>query len=78
MVNPVAGGFVTGAILARNAGPRAAFGGGMAFCAFSTAIELFMRRETPEYVYSPLYPRFIADKPPSTVTIRRPSVSLAY
>jgi len=50
MTNPIAAGFVTGGILARNSGPRAAFGGGMAFAAFSAAIDLFMRRETAEYV----------------------------
>jgi hypothetical protein len=57
MVNPVAAGFLAGGILARNSGPRAAVGGGMAFAAFSAAIDLFLRRETPEYVTSilPLY-----------------------
>lgn len=49
MVNPVAAGFVAGAVLARNSGPKAAFGGGIAFAAFSAAIDLFLRRETPEY-----------------------------
>ena len=48
MVNPIAGGFVTGAILARNSGPKAAFGGGLAFAAFSAVIDLFLRRETAE------------------------------
>ncbi|KZV84637.1 mitochondrial import inner membrane translocase subunit TIM22 [Exidia glandulosa HHB12029] len=48
MVNPVAAGFVTGAILARASGPRAALGGGAAFAAFSGAVDLFMRRETPD------------------------------
>lgn len=52
MVNPIAAGFVAGGVLARNAGPRAAFGGGLAFAAFSAAIDLFLRRETPEYVNS--------------------------
>ncbi|KAG6850848.1 hypothetical protein H0H93_007466 [Arthromyces matolae] len=46
--NSVASGFLAGGILARNSGPKAAFGGGLAFAAFSTAIDLFMRRETPE------------------------------
>lgn len=50
MVNPVAAGFVAGGILARNAGPRAVVGGGIAFAAFSGAIDLFLRRETAEYV----------------------------
>ncbi|KIP11329.1 hypothetical protein PHLGIDRAFT_83796 [Phlebiopsis gigantea 11061_1 CR5-6] len=48
MVNPVAAGFVAGGVLARNAGPKAAFGGGIAFAAFSAAIDLFLRRETPD------------------------------
>lgn len=46
MVNPVAAGFMAGGILARNSGPKAAFGGGLAFAAFSAAIDLFLRRET--------------------------------
>jgi len=45
MVNPVAAGFVVGGILARNSGPKAAVGGGLAFAAFSAAIDLFIRRE---------------------------------
>lgn len=48
MTNGVLGGFVTGSILARASGPRAAVGGGFAFAAFSGAIELFLRREAPE------------------------------
>lgn len=48
MVNPVAAGFFAGGILARNAGPKAAVGGGIAFAAFSAVIDLFLRRETPE------------------------------
>ena len=48
MVNPVAAGFVAGGILARNAGPKAVVGGGLAFAAFSAAIDLFLRRETAE------------------------------
>ncbi|KAI9062411.1 mitochondrial import inner membrane translocase subunit TIM22 [Trametes sanguinea] len=48
MVNPVAAGFVAGGILARNAGPKAVVGGGLAFAAFSAAIDLFLRRETPD------------------------------
>ncbi|KAH8087816.1 mitochondrial import inner membrane translocase subunit TIM22 [Cristinia sonorae] len=48
MVNPIAAGFVAGGVLARNAGPKAAFGGGLAFAAFSAAIDLFMRRETAD------------------------------
>ena len=48
MTNGVLGGFVTGGILARASGPKAAVGGGLAFAAFSAAIEMFLRRETPE------------------------------
>ena len=48
MTNGVLGGFVTGGILARASGPKAAMGGGLAFAAFSAAIEMFLRRETPE------------------------------
>lgn len=55
MVNPVAAGFVAGGVLARNAGPKAAFGGGLAFAAFSAAIDLFLRRETAECVLPILF-----------------------
>ncbi|EJF57547.1 Tim17-domain-containing protein [Dichomitus squalens LYAD-421 SS1] len=48
MVNPVAAGFVAGGLLARNSGPKAVVGGGLAFAAFSAAIDLFLRRETAE------------------------------
>ncbi|KAI0724698.1 mitochondrial import inner membrane translocase subunit TIM22 [Fomitopsis betulina] len=48
MVNPVAAGFLAGGILARNAGPKAAFGGGIAFAAFSAVIDLFMKHESAE------------------------------
>jgi mitochondrial import inner membrane translocase subunit TIM22 len=48
MTNAISGGFVTGAILARNSGPRGALAGAVGFAAFSTAIEMFLRRETPE------------------------------
>ena len=50
MVNPVVAGFIAGGILARNSGPKAALGGGAAFAAFSAAIDLFIRRESSEYV----------------------------
>lgn len=50
MVNPVAAGFCAGGILAHSQGPRAALGGAVAFAAFSAAIDLFLRRETPECV----------------------------
>ncbi|TFK80020.1 Tim17-domain-containing protein [Polyporus arcularius HHB13444] len=48
MVNPIAAGFVAGGVLARNAGPKAVLGGGLAFAAFSAAIDLFLRRETAD------------------------------
>ncbi|KAI0628947.1 mitochondrial import inner membrane translocase subunit TIM22 [Trametes polyzona] len=48
IVNPVAAGVVAGGILARNAGPKAVVGGGLAFGAFSAAIDLFLRRETSD------------------------------
>ena len=54
MVNPVAAGFVAGGILARNSGPTGAVGGGLAFAAFSAAIDLFLRREPAECVSEPL------------------------
>lgn len=44
----MASGFVAGGVLARNSGPKAMLGGGLAFAAFSTAIDLFMRREPAE------------------------------
>ncbi|ESK97335.1 mitochondrial import inner membrane translocase subunit tim22 [Moniliophthora roreri MCA 2997] len=47
--NSVSAGFLSGGILARNSGPKAAFGGGLAFAAFSAAIDIFfLRRETPD------------------------------
>jgi hypothetical protein len=50
--NSMSAGFVAGGILARNSGPKAMIGGGLAFSAFSTVIDiLFIRRETPEYVH---------------------------
>ncbi|CAL1711387.1 unnamed protein product [Somion occarium] len=48
MVNPVAAGFVAGGVLARNGGPKAVVGGGLAFAAFSAVIDLFLRRETSD------------------------------
>lgn len=48
MVNPVAAGFVAGGILARHSGPKAAFGGGLAFSAFSAVIDWFLRRQPAE------------------------------
>jgi import inner membrane translocase subunit TIM22 len=47
----VSSGFLAGGVLARNSGPKAAIGGGLAFAAFSAAIDLlFLRREPAEYV----------------------------
>ncbi|KAJ7287164.1 mitochondrial import inner membrane translocase subunit TIM22 [Mycena rebaudengoi] len=46
--NSVGAGFLSGGVLARHSGPKAAFGGGMAFAAFSAAIDLFLRREPPD------------------------------
>ncbi|KAG8697559.1 Mitochondrial import inner membrane translocase subunit tim22, partial [Ceratobasidium sp. 395] len=46
ITNAVSAGFISGAVLARNSGPRAAAAGGLAFAAFSGAIDLFIRRET--------------------------------
>ncbi|KAJ7018358.1 mitochondrial import inner membrane translocase subunit TIM22 [Mycena alexandri] len=48
LYNSVGAGFMTGGALARASGPKAAFGGGLLFAAFSAAIDMFMRRETPE------------------------------
>jgi len=48
MVNSVAAGFLAGGILSRSQGPRAALGGGIAFAAFSAAIDMFLRREPAE------------------------------
>ena len=48
MVNPVMAGFLAGGILARNSGPQAIVGGGVAFAAFSGAIDLYLRKESKE------------------------------
>lgn len=48
MTNGVASGCVTGAILARNAGPQAACVGCIGFAAFSAAIEAWMRQPKEE------------------------------
>lgn len=45
LANPIAAGFFSGAILARNSGLQAMIGGGVAFAAFSGAIDAFLRRE---------------------------------
>ncbi|ODN84575.1 mitochondrial import inner membrane translocase subunit TIM22 [Cryptococcus amylolentus CBS 6039] len=46
--NGVSAGFLTGAILARNAGPGAMLGGGAAFAVFSGAIDLWLRSAPAE------------------------------
>ncbi|KAJ9108976.1 Mitochondrial import inner membrane translocase subunit tim22 [Naganishia friedmannii] len=46
--NAVAGGFLSGAVLARSSGLRAAMGGGAAFAAFSAVIDLWIRKEPAE------------------------------
>jgi import inner membrane translocase subunit TIM22 len=46
--NAVGGGFIAGSVLARNAGPKAMVGGGLAFAAFSAAIDLYIRKEPAE------------------------------
>ena len=51
MTNGIAGGFVTGGILARNSGPKGTLMGAVGFAMFSAAIEMFLRRETREYVF---------------------------
>ena len=51
MTNGIAGGFVTGGVLARASGPRGALMGAAGFAMFSGAIEMFLRRETREYVH---------------------------
>jgi import inner membrane translocase subunit TIM22 len=48
MVNPVAAGFLSGAVLARHSGPTAMLGGGAAFAAFSAAIDLYLRKAPAE------------------------------
>lgn len=50
MVNPIAAGFLSGGILARSQGPKATIAGGLAFAAFSAAIDMFLRREPPGYI----------------------------
>ncbi|GEM10542.1 mitochondrial import inner membrane translocase subunit TIM22 [Rhodotorula toruloides] len=44
--NSIYAGLISGAVLARNSGPRAMVLGGMGFAAFSAAIDSYMRRET--------------------------------
>lgn len=48
MTNGIAGGFVTGGVLARASGPRGMLMGAAGFAMFSGAIEMFLRRETRE------------------------------
>lgn len=50
ITNAIAAGLFSGAILARNSGPKAMAGGAVAFAAFSAAIDLFIRREPSESV----------------------------
>ncbi|WVR05939.1 mitochondrial import inner membrane translocase subunit TIM22 [Kwoniella sp. DSM 27419] len=45
ITNAIAGGFFSGAILARNSGIKAAVGGGVAFAVFSGAIDWFLNKE---------------------------------
>lgn len=61
MVNPVAAGFLSGGILARSQGPRASLGGAVAFAAFSAAIDLFLRRESPEYALTQKHDPWLTD-----------------
>ncbi|BGO93744.1 RHTO0S10e04434g1_1 [Rhodotorula toruloides] len=46
--NSIYAGLISGAVLARNSGPRAMVLGGMGFAAFSAAIDSYMRRDTPD------------------------------
>ncbi|GAA6031632.1 hypothetical protein JCM8097_006558 [Rhodosporidiobolus ruineniae] len=46
--NSIYAGLVSGAVLARNSGPRSMVLGGLGFAAFSAAIDSYMRRETPD------------------------------
>ncbi|WVN85381.1 mitochondrial import inner membrane translocase subunit TIM22 [Cryptococcus depauperatus CBS 7841] len=48
MYNGISAGFITGAILARNAGPTAMLGGGAAFSVFSAAIDWWLRSPPKE------------------------------
>ena len=48
ITNAVAGGFVSGAILARNSGPMGTLGGGAAFAVFSGAIDWSLRKPASE------------------------------
>jgi hypothetical protein len=53
ITNAIAGGFFSGAILARASGPKAMLGGGAAFAAFSGAIDLYLRKAPSEWVARP-------------------------
>lgn len=46
--NSIYAGLVSGAVLARNSGPRAMAFGGLGFAAFSAAIDSYMRRDVPD------------------------------
>jgi len=52
ITNAVAGGFFSGAILARNSGLMGTLGGGAAFAAFSGAIDWYLRKPTAECVHN--------------------------
>lgn len=43
--NAVGSGFIAGGVLARNSGPKAIVGGGLAFAAFSGVIDLWLEKE---------------------------------
>ncbi|KIY72212.1 Tim17-domain-containing protein [Cylindrobasidium torrendii FP15055 ss-10] len=43
--NSAASGFIAGGILSHSAGPKGAFYGGLAFAGFSSAIDLYLRKE---------------------------------
>lgn len=61
--NGVSAGFLTGAILARNAGPTAMLGGGVAFAAFSGAIDWWLRSAPAEYAeFFSVYDEHFADR----------------
>jgi len=47
---------MAGAVLARNSGPKAMVGGGLAFAAFSYGIELYMRKAPAEWVPDLTFP----------------------
>ncbi|GAA6061006.1 hypothetical protein JCM10212_001062 [Sporobolomyces blumeae] len=46
--NSIWSGMISGAVLARNSGPKSMLLGGMGFAAFSAAIDSYLRRDTPD------------------------------